>query len=386
MTTILIAESDGVAAQRMLTSASSAGADVQIVEDLEAALEQFERDAPTVLAIGPSLAGPLALELAAFVTANGSTSVVLVTGVLDAQLMREAMRSGVSDVISASDTTDDITEVFSRALANTERTRAASGNGNGHGTKRGGSVVTVFSTKGGVGKTVLATNIGVALSKNTGKRVVLLDLDLEFGDVGIMLGVKPAHTIYDCMQAFDRLDDTMLLGMLEEHSSGLHVLLAPVRPEEAESVSAARVSRIITLLRNLFDFVIIDTSPSFSEIALSALDKSDQVYVVTMMDVASIKNTRISMQKLKQLGYNHGRVRLVLNRADSKVLLEPHDVEQAIGEQISARIPSDRVVPRSVNKGVPVVLEAPKSEVARAMVGIAKGIVDAEVKEQADVA
>ncbi len=159
------------------------------------------------------------------------------------------------------------------------------------------------------------------------------------------------------------------------------MLLAPVRPEDAETVTTGRIGRILSLLREMYDVVVIDTAATLDEIVLTALDRSDAVYAMTMMDVASIKNMRISIQKLTQLGYANGLVHVVLNRADSKVWLEPQEVERAVGSEIFARIPSDRIVPRSVNKGTPVVLDEPRSDVAKAMVRIAKSIADSAGEE-----
>ncbi len=202
----------------------------------------------------------------------------------------------------------------------------------------------------------------------------MLDLDLEFGDVGIMLGLKPSHTLFDAVQAFDRLDPEMLLGLMQPHDSGVKVMLAPVRPEDAEAISATRVAHVIKMMRETFDYVVIDTSPSFSDAVLAALDRSDSIFVITTMDVASIKNTRISMQKLRQLGFENGRVNLVLNRSDSKVLLEPAEVERALGDRIVAHIPSDRCVPRAVNKGVPVITDVPRCNVSRSIMGLAQTV------------
>jgi pilus assembly protein CpaE len=136
----------------------------------------------------------------------------------------------------------------------------------------------------------------------------------------------------------------------------------------------------------MFDYVIIDTPPSLDEAVLTALDRSDRVVVVTMMDVASVKNSRVSLQKLRQLGYNGTVVDIMLNRADSKVFLKVEEVEHAIGMPIKYRLPSDLQVPRSVNKGVPVVLDAPRSQPARVLQETAKAIVAEREGAQGDVA
>jgi pilus assembly protein CpaE len=371
MSRAIIAEPEGIVAERLRTAAASAHLEIVSVPSLEAALDEIEASQPEVLVIGPSLVGDTAFELAGRLSEAGVTFSVLVASQVDALFLRRAMRAGCIDAVGIEEPIEDIATAIARGGTTGARARADLIAPEEMADLA--KTITVFSTKGGVGKTVLATNLAVALAKATNKSVAIVDLDLEFGDVGIMLGIKPEHTIYDAVQAFDRLDTEMLAGFMQEHSSGIHTLLAPLRPEDAEAISAARVGQVIDLVRATFDYVVIDTSPSFSEAVLAALDRSDEVYVVTMMDVASIKNTRISLQKLRQLGYSNGRLRLVLNRSDSKVLLETTEVEKAIGGEISAHIPSDRVVPRSVNKGVPVVIDMPRSNVARSIFGIAKG-------------
>jgi len=389
MATVLIAEPDPTYSRHLaeLIGANVSRARVtEVVASLEMALDECEHREIDVLVVGPSLVGELAFELTTYLATSTRTCSVFVASEVDADLLRSAMRSCVTDVIALADVETEIAPSIERALKAVGRIHVGSEGGDGEEQAKHGRVVTVFSTKGGVGKSVLSTNIAVALAKTTQKRVALLDLDLEFGDVGIMLGIKPRRTLFDAVQAFDRLDSEMLEGFMDTHPSGVKVMLAPLRPEDADTISAARVAHVLKLMRDTFDFVIVDTSPSFSETVLAALDRSDLVYVITMMDVASIKNTRISMQKLGQMGYNNGRVRLVLNRSDSKVLLQPDEVERAIGGKIDTHIPSDRCVPRAVNKGVPVVLDVPKCEVSRSILRIVQSIAGADSKEVVDVA
>lgn len=350
--------------------------------------EQVTEADVQVVVFGPSTPLEAALEAVEGLSARTPlTGSVLVVPKITTELMRQAMRAGFSDVVGADGTFGEVASAVLDTSADIAKRRASSGLNGAAPQARDdrGKVVTVFSMKGGVGKTVIASNLGVALAGELGLRTVLLDLDLQFGDTGIMLQIKPERTIYDAIQVYDRLDSPMLRGFLTHHKSGLDVLLAPVRPEEAESVTASRLSRIIELLREIADIVIIDTPAAFDENVLTAIDKSDEIYAVATMDVASIKNTRISLQKLRQLGYDETQVKLALNRADSKVWLEPSEVEHAVAGQIAVRIPSDRLVPRSVNKGVPVVIDAPKSAVARSLVDMARKV--APVKEaKTDVA
>jgi len=331
-----------------------------------------------VVIIGPTATTEEALATAAeTVERMPDASVILVRSTVSTELLRNAMRAGVADVVGTDETPFELPEAIERALLQAVRRHDVVPI---EATKpKRGTTITVFSTKGGVGKTVLAINLGVALV-SMGRSVVLVDLDLQFGDVGIMLGLEPTLTISGPAQASDRLDTQLLSGYLVEHSSGLRCLLAPVQPEEAESITPGRIARILELLAEMFDVVVVDTCASLDETVLTALDRSDHLLAMTMMDVASIKNTRISLQKLHQLGYDGHSVQVVLNRADSKVFLQPAQIEKAIGREISVRIPSDRIVPQSVNKGVPVVSEFPRSEVSRALMGVARQFIDVHEK------
>jgi pilus assembly protein CpaE len=385
MNHIVIAEPDEQLAERLKTAVLGASGQPVPVTSLDDALDSVEVLDPQVLVIGPTLLSDIAFDLTEHLSAAGRTSVVLTSGQFDASLLRRALRAGVTDVVAIAEPISDISSAITHAIASAERIRAQSTAALAP-EQQLGKMITVFSTKGGVGKTVLSINLAVALARETGARVALVDLDLEFGDVGIMLGLKPTHTVFDVVQAFDRLDAEMLSGFMEPHSSGVSVLLAPVRPEDADGISAARMTQILDLVRANFDYVVVDTCPAFTEPVLAALDRSDDVYLLTMMDVASVKNTRIALQKLRQLGYDNGRIQLVLNRSDSKVLLEVSEVEEAIGGKIVARIPSDRLVPRCVNKGVPIVVEMPRSDVAKSIVTLAKQAAIVVEKGAEDVA
>lgn len=377
MGTILIAEPGAANAQR-LANAAIAALDPQpgteTVGSLEMALDYAEQNPIDALIVGPTLMGDLAFELASYLADSSKGATIVCPQALDTDTLRSAMRSQVTDVVEFTKLDAEMPAAIARACAASRRMRPAESGGDATDTRVPGKVLTVFSTKGGVGKSMLSTNLAVALAKITGKRVAMLDLDLEFGDVGIMLGLKPQHTLYDAVQAFDRLDPEMLLGLMQDHDSGVKVMLAPVRPEDAEAISAARIAHVLKMMRETFDYVVVDTSPSFSDAVLAALDRSDSIFVITTMDVASIKNTRISMQKLRQLGFENGRVNLVLNRSDSKVLLEPAEVERALGDRIVAHIPSDRCVPRAVNKGVPVITDVPRCNVSRSIMGLAQTV------------
>lgn len=373
MSIVIIAEPNASTAERLLEAAAAAGAsELSRTNTLEDVLDLAEQRDVAVVVIGPDLIDDLAFTLARHLGAGGTCSTVMVAHQMSADLMRQALRSGVTDVVEEGESLGDITAAIERAFIASEKARQAGAAQASCNDGERGKVVTVFSAKGGVGKTAVATNLAVALSTQGHGRVALIDLDLEFGDVAIVLGIKPRRTIFDAVQVFDRLDGDMLEGFLEEHQSGLRVLIAPVRPEEAETIAAAHIAHMIELLRCRFDYVVVDTCPSFSEGVLAALDRSDEIYLVASTDVTAIKNARVAVQKLRQLGYDTGLVKVVLNRADNRLNMPTHEVEEAIGLPVAYRVPSDIVVPRSQNKGVTVIQEAPRSDVAKSLISMAR--------------
>jgi len=331
-----------------------------------------------VVVVGPSVDTETMLAAAQALTeSDPAPAVVAVGSVVDTDLMRKAMRAGVHDMLCAGDQTwaevmQAITEAASETTARMQE--AAEGSS----AVSNGQIVAVMGTKGGVGKSVVATNIAASLAEQ-GVKVILVDLDLNSGDTGIMLSLEPVHTIRDAAMASDRLDAPMLGGLLTEHKSGAKVLLAPARPEDADVVTAARVGKILALLSGMADVVVIDTPSAWDETTLAAVDASDRILAITGMDVPSIKNTAVMLSRLKQLGRLNGTVKVVLNRADSKVLIDEKDVEKALGYRVSNRVPSDRAVPRSVNMGAPIVMEAPRSAVAKALVGLSRDLTSNEV-------
>lgn len=384
MANILVCDAQASFAQHVAKAAAQVpGAKVLYLPNLSEAMRHVRDGKAEMLVAGPTI--PPEEVFVAVRTARDAgspASVVLIVSKVTQDLLRTALRADVDDVLAASTPVPELATALADALDKARR--RGGGREDTAEAGRPGTVVTVFSTKGGVGKTVVATNLAVALA-HLGKSVVLVDLDLQFGDVGIVLGLEPTQTIVGAVQSGDRLDTAMLRGFLVKHSSGLQVLLAPLQPEDAEIVTASRIDRIISLLQSMFEYVVIDTPPVLDEAVLTALDRSDRILAITMMDVASIKNSRVSLQKLRQLGYNGTLVDVLLNRADSKVFLKAEEVEQAIGTGIKYRLPSDLQIPRAVNKGVPVVLDAPKSQPAKVMFDTARAIIAEREGARADV-
>jgi pilus assembly protein CpaE len=229
-----------------------------------------------------------------------------------------------------------------------------------------GRVISVFCSKGGTGKSVLATNVAVALAKRTIQPVVLVDADLQFGDVALMLQLAPVHTIAEAVQAGDRLDGTMLETLLLRHEpSGLLVLAAPTEPSSADQIGRADLARVIDVLRERCAYIVVDTSASFAESTVAALEAADDILVLAGLDVMSLKSARVGMQTMRALDIPFSSVKFVLNRANTRVGLTEADAERAVQLKVDVALPSDIVVAESVNRGVPVVISTPRSKFAK---------------------
>lgn len=326
---------------------------------------------PTVVVLGPSFAGPEVLEDALRqVVARPSTAAVLVADELTTVLLQRALRAGVSDVVTAADP-GDVEDAIRRAAAQMVLRAPAPAPPAGSAEAASARLITVFSPKGGSGKSVIACNLGVLLAERSDGLVALIDGDLQFGDVAVMLKLTPQHTIVDAVSAMHRLDAPLIRSLLSTHSSGLLVLAAPREPAFGDQVQASDMHRIVELLRSFCSFVIIDTPTQFSDVALHLIEESDDLVLVAGMDVPSIKNMKIGLQTLKLLGTPSSKLRLVLNRANAKVGLDVGEVEKTLHLRAEILLPSDILVPQSVNKGVPAVIGSPKSAFTKAMSALA---------------
>jgi pilus assembly protein CpaE len=314
-------------------------------------------------------------ELAA-IREHTRAPLLLVASSGSSSLLQQALDSDVSDVLLLPQLVENV--VFAiRKATHTTRRHADAGPG------RRGKVVTVFSPKGGTGKTVTATNLAAACAKFEGRKTLLVDLDLQFGDAAIMLGVEPDKTIYDLVVAPGELDTEKLLGYTTRHACGLEILPAPLRPEDAELVTEAKLGRLLEVARDAFDVIVVDTSPFFHGPMLATLDRTEELLLMCSLDVPTLKNLRLALQTLDLLSFPKQRVNIVLNRSNSKVGMKPNEVEGALGMKVSYEVPSDRAVPLAVNRGNPVVLAEESADVSRAIKAMAKEMFRAP-KEGAD--
>lgn len=230
-------------------------------------------------------------------------------------------------------------------------------------------VIVVMSPKGGSGKTAVASNLAVALAESHPGRVVAVDLDLQFGDLGLSMALKTEHTMSQLVRG-TQIDATTVKLHLTPAPNHLFVLSGASDPVDADSISHEHVSKVVSLLAESFDYVIIDTPAGLDERTIAALECATDLLLVSSLDVTSIRSLRTARDTLDQLGVTAQR-RLILNRADSKVGLKPSDAEDVMGMEIACSIPSSREVPLSLNLGTPVVVAEPKSTVAKRIRGLA---------------
>jgi pilus assembly protein CpaE len=370
MAVMIVEPHDGYATWLANALAGLTGRAVRVAGADEAmAAVAAEGGAVLAALVGPTLPDGDALALAGRLQQGApDVSVLLIRQQETAELLRQALRLGVKDVLAATGDAASTRAAAARALeiARTLRGRLAGGAPTEAGEERGpGRVVTVFSSKGGCGKTFLSTNLAVALAA-TGAEVALVDLDLQFGDVAVMLRLFPSRTIHDAALT-PNLDTISLKSFLTRHETGIWALVAPTEPTAADSIDPAAVAAILRLLRHAFAYVVIDTPAAFSEPVLAAFDESDWLLMLATLDVPSIKNLRLTVQTMELLRFPKSRTRVVVNRADSKVGLRLPDVEKLLGEPVDLTIPSSRSVPLSVNRGQPILLDEPKGAVAHAV-------------------
>ena len=311
-----------------------------------------------LIVIGPDVDMPAACDLAEQCRVERpDLGVLLLRRRVDVTVLAQALRAGVREVLAA----DDLTGLADAA----RRSRDLSQKVTGYSTDatREGRIITVFSAKGGVGKTTFSTNLGAYLA-STGAKVLVVDLDLAFGDVGISLQMLPQNSISDLISMAGHLDEAGLRSIVTHHESGLDAACAPAEPSDADRVPGTLIAEALRVARRAYDYVVIDTPPAFTEHVLAAFDNSDLLVLIATLDIPAVKNLRLTLDTLDLLGNPKDSRLVVLNRSDAKVGLRAEDVVTAIKQEIAVSVPSSTAVPASVNRGVAIVLDDPKHPVS----------------------
>ncbi len=306
------------------------------------------------------------------------TQVVMMSVQSDADYLRRAMLAGARDFLPKPFSADELVATVRRVYRMRRPPPVLPPPGSlGPGVGRGaqGKVVAVYSPKGGVGTTLIAVNLAVALQK-PGRRVVLIDASLPFGDVGVFLNLQGPRNIAD-LALMGEMDPEAFTLSLVSHASGLKVLLAPPRPELAEYVTADAMKRILNMARTLFDIVVIDTTTQPTDTTLLILDEAEQIVLVVTPDVPTIKNARLFFDVITQLNYPPQKTLMILNKMDRRFGITAEMVEQALKHPVGAQIPWDEVtVLNSINKGSPLVAQRSKP-IAQAILQLAGRVEEA---------
>jgi pilus assembly protein CpaE len=325
-----------------------------------------------MLLLGPSFTGPESMEqIRTLHNQDPSLVLMLVADEVTADLLRQGMRAGVSDVLEAPLDEQKIEEALEQFAHDVLKRQSAAKVPEAPVESEKGKVVTIWSAKGGSGTTVVATNISLLLNRIEGKKVVLVDADLQFGDVCLVLQLEPRFTMVNADHELHHLDSEMLDSLLTEHHTGLKVLAAPLEPAFADDITTAGLIQMIEILQEEYDYIIIDTASMLDELILSLVEKSDQVLMVVDMDLPSVKNAKLALETLRLLKFSTSNVQLVMNRNNSKAKLDNKEIEGALRMDIEASVPSDASVAASVNEGRPVVEADPKSKVSKGFESIA---------------
>lgn len=357
------------------------GGDVRTAGSLDETHALLDEDPDEQLVLfGPNTPLLEAVGLAArFRLARPSLGVVLLRQQLEIGVLADAIRSGVREVADVNDPTS-ILAACARSQDLSRRLNAGGARaGGGEPTAADGKVITVYSAKGGCGKTVIATNLAITLAAGGTKRVCLIDLDLTLGDVALMLQLQPEHTIADAVPVADRIDETGLRTMVSPYCPGMDALLAPVVPTVAEQINRELITEILYLARSMYDYVVVDSPPVFNDHVLAALDASHQYLLVATPTVTAMKNLRILLDTFDVLDYRKENRLIVLNRADPRLGVTPADIERVLRFPITSQIPMSRDVSVSINRGVPIVLDSPTHAVSDAIRQLASKRVGAEM-------
>jgi Flp pilus assembly CpaE family ATPase len=350
----------------------SIGGHVQVADNLGTTLRMLDRDpSETLVVIGPDVPTGDALGFAARMRVERpAVGVILLRAHVDVTMLTHALQAGVREVVPAGDRAA-LSAACGRSREVSRRT-ARRGTVGGPERGRDGRIVTVFAAKGGVGKTTVAINLAVALAEGTGQQVCVVDLDLSFGDVAISVALDPARTLVDGLPMVGHIDPTGATSLLTRYRPGLDMLLAPVTPGDADRVPPALVGELLAVLRDMYDYVVIDTPAQFSEHVLVAMDASAHHVLLTTPDTPALKNLRVTLDMLDLLSYPREIRSVVLNRSDSKVGLTLDDVERVVRAPIAAQVPSSRAVPVSINSGVPIAVSNAAHPVSQAIIRFAQ--------------
>ncbi|MBW3660050.1 MAG: AAA family ATPase [Gemmatimonadetes bacterium] len=295
----------------------------------------------------------LGVKLAQFLAeTNPKRRMIAAGGEGSPEFLMQAMQAGIGDYLPKPVTVESLAAAVTRAR------KKMVGGANGSGPRQPGKLLAFFAAKGGAGSTTVATNLAIQMQRLTGKKTVVVDLDLELGESALFLGIEPRFNFVDLAKNVHRMDAGLLASFIECHDTGVHVLSAPYHPEKAEAVTADQIRQILHFLRQHYDYVVVDTSNSFTARTLATFDLADEVYLVANVDLPSLRNIQRAQHLLERMSEKGHEVRLIVNRyqPDNDITLD--DVERALDMDVYWTLPNDyEAVIYAINTGRPVLLD-----------------------------
>jgi pilus assembly protein CpaE len=329
---------------------------------------QLDQEFPQVLILGPGVSVEDALRLSTVLAVGFPELSIILVNEPDPSFILQAMRAGIRDILSPASDSAQIRVLLERACQSfASRHRSQEPKQPGSPSAPKGLVIGVFSPKGGVGKTTIATNIAIGLGKIAPMSVVIVDLDLQFGDVASGLYLNPQHTVTDAVSPAAAQDSLVLKAFLTVHPGSIYALCAPPSPVEGDEIAPEQISRLLEQLAEEFQYVVVDTAPGLPEIGLAAMERCTDVVWVSGMDIPSVRGLRSGLDVLRQLNILPETRHVVLNMADAKAGLTVQDVESTIGAPVDVNIPRSRAIALSTNRGIPVLQETVKDPATKGL-------------------
>lgn len=363
----VIVEADSASIAPLLGLMPTGSHSVASIDRMHAWLDQHADE--YVVVLGPKISLATALECAEDLRITRPTvSVVLVREQFDTDVLARSMHAGIRDVVVSDNDDKALTRAVERAHQLYQALRGPGG------VRQLGRIVTVFSPKGGVGKTTSSVNLALALTDRGARKVCLVDLDLAFGDVAITMQLFPTHSIEQAVGSEDSVDLAMLEGLLTRHEDSLTVLAAPAHPDVRERITPLLISRILRALRDGFDYVVVDTSPSFDDATLTALDETDECVIIATLDVPTLKNVKVALETMDMLSIARGHRHLLLNRADDEVGISVEKVESILGMPVTSQVATAVDIAAATNSGTPIVSHKPHHPASQAYFHLAASV------------
>lgn len=364
---ILVA-SDGTIPADVIHSIAGAAPGIVMVELVESETRWLARDAldyDAIVLVGHGADPSQLMRLVTESVADPGRRPVVVATYSAGELVARVLEAGADDIVVITDPARSGTELgfaVQKAVARRHTTT--------FGADDQGTMITILGPKGGTGKTLTAANLSTALAVG-GHKVLLIDLDLQFGDLGLVMGLRPDKTIYDLAVSGGTLDAEKVNAFTVEHPCGLRVMLAPLRPDQASAIMPDFLRELYAVVRESHDVVVVDTPPGFSAEVIATIDESSHVCMLSMLDAPSLKNAKLGLETLDLMGYAPDRIRLVLNRADSNVGVTHSDVVRILNRAPDVLVPSQREIVRSINVGEPIVLSKSRGEAGKSFQALA---------------